>query len=59
MKMQKSQKRHLPESSDVTLAIHFMEAWIPKALTMTTKAGKIKLESVHRVSGLCEEGGES
>ncbi|KAJ8289568.1 hypothetical protein GJAV_G00002770 [Gymnothorax javanicus] len=28
-----------------------MESWIPKVLGLTTKAGKIKLERAHRVSG--------
>lgn len=46
----------LPESSEGTSAIHFMESWIPQVLGLTTKAGKIKLETAHRVSGFLRRG---
>ena len=46
----------LPESSEGSSAVQFMEMWLPKVLALTTKDGKIKLERAHRVSGAGVEG---
>lgn len=49
----------LPESSEGSSAIQFMESWLPKVLALATKDRKIKLEWVHRVSGPTRRGADS
>lgn len=49
----------LPESSEGSSAVQFMESWLPKALALNTKDGKIKLERAHRVSGPTRRGPDS
>lgn len=48
----------MPESSEGSSAVHFMESWIPRILGLTTKAGTIRLERAHRVSWLSRRGAE-
>lgn len=49
----------LPESSEGSSAVQFMESWLPKVLALNTKDGKIKLERAHRVSGPTRRGPDS
>lgn len=49
----------LPESSEGSSAVSFMEMWLPKVLTLTAKDGKLKLKRAHRVSGPARRGANS
>lgn len=49
----------LPEFSESSSALKFMEMWLPKVLALTTKDGNIKLERAQRVSGPTRRGADS
>ncbi len=41
-------KSRLPEGTEGSDPVHFIEKWLPDYLKITTKAGRIKLDRAHR-----------